>query len=272
MRYGRFTKAHKEAIQQLQMLKGIQPFIFVLLTHAKKNGITTTATAEYIGQCLTSNRCALGLRTLIEVAENRVVMLEAVDFISADYHEEKCNEILMMIEKIHKANNRVYTDSMLQYAAEVYEKVKQQQREEIQATLKSLETNDLKIVQLKQQINDTTMNTDNKEALEKINEEIVALQKENESLRKRLEEVSNEQYLVQLTNEILQTQMSSGNLKGSFLDFLGTVSLTAVGGVVGGAAGLMFGPRLAKAGAAMGAGMGASMGGAMAISKSCKHQ
>ena len=165
-----------------------------MLTHTKKNGIATTATTEYIEQCLTSDRCAQGLKTLIEVVENRVVMLEAVDFISEDYHEQKCIELLMMIEKIHKANNRMYTNGMLQHAAEVYEQVKQQQREEIQATMKSLESNSQKIVQLKQQANDSA---DNKKAVEKIEEEITALQKENEGLEKRLEVISDEQYLVQ---------------------------------------------------------------------------
>ena len=262
MRYGRFTKACKEAIEQLQLLKGIQPFVFILLTHTKKNGMTTTATAQYIEQCLTSNRCAPGLRTLIEVVENRVVMLEAVDFISENYHEQKCIELLTMIEKIHKSNNRMYTDSMLQHAAGVYEQAKQKQREEIQATMKSLESNSQKIEQLKQQINDTTINAD-KAAVEKISEEIVALQKENLDLEKRLEEISDEQYLMRLTNETLEKEISSSNLKGSFVDFLGSIS---VGTVVGGIIGYFLGPRYVAAGAAMG---GATT---MVIDKNCKQQ
>ena len=47
-------------------------------------------------------------------------MLEAVDFISESYHEEKCNEFLMMIEKVHQRNgNKMYTTVMLQQAAKV---------------------------------------------------------------------------------------------------------------------------------------------------------
>lgn len=37
MRFGRFTKACKEAIEQLQLLTGVLPFVFILLTHAKRN-------------------------------------------------------------------------------------------------------------------------------------------------------------------------------------------------------------------------------------------
>lgn len=150
MRYGRFTRACREAIQQVLLLKGIQPFVFVLLTHAKNNGITATATAEYITECLTSNRCAPGLRSLIEVVENRVIMLEAVDFVAENYHEQKCEELMLMIENIFKRNgNKMYTNVMLQHAAEVYEQVKQKQKEEIEEIVKSLESNAEKIERLK---------------------------------------------------------------------------------------------------------------------------
>lgn len=118
--------------------------------------MTTTETTEYIERCLTSNHCAPGLRTLMEVVESRVIMLEAVDYIAEDYHEQKCNELLMMVEKIHKSNkNKVYTNIMLQHAAEVYEHIKQQQREKVQAIMESLESNSQNIEELKQQINDT---------------------------------------------------------------------------------------------------------------------
>ena len=60
IRYGRFTKACQEALQQLQLLKGVLPFLFILLTHAKNKGVTTAATAEHIEQFLTSGRCAPG--------------------------------------------------------------------------------------------------------------------------------------------------------------------------------------------------------------------
>ena len=265
MRYGRFTKACKEAIQQLQLLKGVQPFVFILLTHAKKNGITSTATSEYIEQCLTSNRCSPGLRTLIEVAENRVIMLEAVDCIAENYREQKCIELLTMIEKIHKRNgNKAYTNIMLKHAAEVYQRVKHQQSEEIQTTVKSLESSSQRIKELKEQINDTKITAKDKTA---INEEIAALQKGNEDLEKQLEQINDEQYLVQLTNKILEEEMSKSRFKGSLLDFFGSVSITVVGGAVGGAIGSLAGPRFAGVGAAMGAGAAA-----LIRDKNCSQQ
>ena len=128
----------------------MQPFVFILLTHAKKNGVTTMATAEYIEQRLMSNCCSLAFRILIEVVENRVIMLEAVDHIAEYYREQKCNELLTMIENIHKRNgNKAYSNVMLKHTVEVYQRVKHQASEEIQATMKSLESNSQRIKELK---------------------------------------------------------------------------------------------------------------------------
>ena len=244
IRYGHFTKACEEAIQQLQLLTGVLPFVFILITHAKKQGVTTTATAECIEQFLTSSRCAPGFRTLIELVENRVIMLEAVDHVAENYHQQKCNELLMMVEKIYKRNgNKVYTNSMLQYASQVYEIVKGQPKEEIQAKMKSLESNLQKMKQLKQQINNTT---NDKAAVEKISKEITVLQKKSEDLAKELEQISGEKYLV---------------------DSVGTFSsATVVGGIAGGAIGMLLGPT--------GAGMGATIGAvvARAIRDNCNQQ
>ena len=248
--YGHFTKVCEEALQQLQLLTGVLPFVFVIMTHAKRNGVTTTATAEFIEQFLTSSRCSPGFRTLIELVENRVIMLEAVDHIAENYYQQKCNELLMMVEKIHKRNeNKVYTDRMLQYAAEVYETVKRQQKEETQAIMKSLELNSQKIEQLKQQINNTT---NDKAAVEKISKEITVLQKKNEDLAKGLEQISGEQYLVQLTNERLREKMPKGSYKGSFVGFVSAFA----GGIAGGAIGMLGGAKAATVGAGIGAGMG----------------
>ena len=113
-------------------------------------------------------------------------MLEAVDHIAENYHEQKCNELLTMIQNIHKRNgNKAYTNIMLKHAAEVYQQVKHQQSEEIQATMKSLESNSQQIKELKVQINNTTITTKDKTA---INKEIAALQKENEYLEKQLKQ------------------------------------------------------------------------------------
>ena len=228
--------------------------MFILFTHTKKNGVTRTAAAEHIEQFLTSDRCAPGFRTLIELVENRVIMLEAVDHVAENYQQQKCCELLMMVEKIYKRNgNKVYTNAMLHHAAEVYEKVKRQQKEEIQVIMKSLESNSQKMKQLELQIKDTAITANDKK---KFGKEITALQKENVGLEKRLENINDAQYLVQLTNKILKDEMQEGHHKGRLVDFLGTYTLTTVGGLAGGALGFLGGPRVAALGAGIGAGLG----------------
>ena len=250
MRYGQFTKACKEAIQLLHMFTDGLSFVFILLTHAKREGVTTAETAEYIEQCLTSNHCTPGLRTLMEDVENRVIMLEAVDHIAENYHQQKCNELIMMVEKIHKRNgDKVYTNTMLQHAAMVYEYAKQQQSKTVGEIMKSLESNSQKIEELKQQMNDTAIIADNKAAVEVISKDITVLQKHNEDLQKKLEQINDEQYLVQLTSKILLEVMSSSNCKGSLLEIVGT----ALKGVVGAGIGIISGQRAASVGAGLGA-------------------
>ena len=158
-----------------------------MLTNTRKNGITTEATAEYIEQCLASDRCAPGLKDLMKMIENRVVMLEAVDFISESYHEEKCRELLMMIERVHQTNgNNVYTNALLQHATEVYEQINLKQRQEIQAIVTSLKSNSQKVAGLKQQANAITISVNDKE---KIYKEIAALLEKNAKLEGELEEI-----------------------------------------------------------------------------------
>ena len=268
MNYGRFTKAWKEGIQQLlQLNKDIQPFIFLLLTNTRRNGITTAATAEYIEQCLASDRCAQGFRDLMKMIEKRVVMLEAVDFISESYHEEKCSELLMMIEKVHKRNgNKVYTNIRVQHIAEIYEQEKQKQKQGIQEKVKSLKSNSKNVVELKKLKDGITISAIDKE---KIDKEIAALLKKKESLEGELEEICDIN-LIQTANKILEAEMSRAHKKGSFASNFGSYLLTAAGATVGGVIGSFGGAKSAQVGAAAGAGIGGTA--AVVIDKNCKQQ
>ena len=54
-----------------------------------------------------------------------------------------------------------------------------------------------------------------KVAAERTDREIAALQKQNEDFEKSLEQINDEQYLVQLTNKILEKKMPKDHYKGS---------------------------------------------------------
>ena len=93
-------------------------------------------------------------------------------------------------------------------------------------------------------------------AAERTDREIAALQKQNEDFEKSLEHINDEQYLVQLTNKILEKKIPKDHYKGSLLDFVNTFTFTTVGSIAGGAIGMLGGARTAVVGAGLGAGIG----------------
>jgi len=209
----RYTETCEKSIHQLLLFKGVQPFLFVLLTHANNTGVTKAATDEYIQQTLSSPRCPQGLKDLMQKVGNRVIMVESVNSTAEDYHKTKSKELITMIEDMHKTNRyKIYTNSMLQHAAEVYEKAKSQQKIEIRATEKLSESNAEKIMQLIKQFDGTT-STKNKAA----NDEIISLEKENEALKKKLEKIEGKPYLEKLTDKILQDEMINSGISAKDL-------------------------------------------------------
>ena len=209
MNNNRYTEQCEKAIKHLQLFKGLKPFLFVLLTHANNEGVTKAATDEYIQQTLSHPRCPGGLKNLIELVKNRVIMLESVNTNAENYHAQKSKEFIMMIEDIHKSNAyKIYTNSMLQRAAQVYERAKLQQKAEIRIATKLLQSNEEKIQQLKKQAKGST----NSEAIKKINDKIVALTLENKTLESIILEEIKGEYLVKLTNKILQAVMEGSKI------------------------------------------------------------
>ena len=271
---GRYTTSCEEAIKQLLLFKGVQPFVFVLLTHAENEGINKDATKNYIEECLSSPDCPPGFRHLMEMVENRVIMLESIGFIASDYHEQKCQELVSMIENVLIINdNRMYTNVMLQHAALVYEKAKFQQEAEIQEITESLASNTEKIKALNEQVDDDMVTAKSEE----IDDEIAVLEEENETLKKRLEEIKDEQYLELLTKRILKDEMIKSNITGkNMLDFarlfgayitisaIGTPIAAAPFAVIGGGIGAVAGSVIPGMGTGAGAVAGAQVGGILA--------
>ena len=130
MNYNRFTTMCEKALEQLLHFKGIQPYIFVLLTQTENECITKEETDKYIRDCLLSHKCPDGLKDLMRKVNSRVVMLESFSYVKEGYRKQKCEELVKMVETIFKSNNnKMYTNSMLRIAAKAYEIAKQQQAE-----------------------------------------------------------------------------------------------------------------------------------------------
>ena len=238
----RFTENCEKAVERILFFKGVAPFVFVLLTHAKKNGITKAATNKYIKDTLSSSLCAPGLKNLMQLVDNRVVMVESVDAMGEEYQKQKSKEFVTMIENIFKNNgNKTYINDMLFSAARLYETVaKSKQGEEAKQTEILLQSNAEKISTLKRQTNDTTYNKEN----EKMHTQIATLMKEKENLERKLKIIKSEQYLEQHTINILYSELKKKKVTG--LDIVGLVAgifgggtvasglFGAVGGIIGG--------------------------------------
>ena len=196
---GRYTDSCEEAIEQLLLFTGIQPFMFVLLTHAENLGENEVTTKEYIEECLSSPDCPTGFRDLMKMVENRVIMLETVKFIASDYREQKSKELIVMIDSLLETNeNKIYSNSMLQLAAQVHEVAKQCQDAKIKEATEQITLYSEKIKKLKYQTDDTSSET---------NDEIVTLEEELEEVRSKCSKIENPRYLEEFTEKVLTDAM-----------------------------------------------------------------
>ena len=263
----RFTEGCEKAVQRILYFEGVAPFVFVLLTHAKRNGITKGAAYEYIKKTLSSPNCAPGLKKLMHLVDNRVVMIESVDAVGEEYQKQKSKEFVAMIESIHKTNgNKIYINDMLFSAAQLYEKAaKPKQGEEATQTEVLLKSNAKKILILKRQANDTTYNK------ETMKIQIASLMEEKENLENQLENIKSKQYLEQLTINMLYRELKKKAVTG--MDIVGLVAsifgggavvsglFGAVGGILGGLIGSVIPGIGTSVVATYGAYIGAGLGG-----------
>ena len=103
--------------------KNLQPFLFVLLTHAGNTGGDEEATHEYIANDLSKVRCAQGLKDLIDQVDNRVIMVESCNP-TEEHYVQKSKEFIAMIEHIQTINgNKMYTNDILKETAYIQESV-----------------------------------------------------------------------------------------------------------------------------------------------------
>ena len=125
MDHSRYNELCHKGIQQLLRFEGIEPFLFVLLTHADE-GATKTEADKYIQETLSDSHCPSGLKDLMHRAKRRVIMVESLNK-KEDYHAQKCEEFMTMVKDILRNNHyEVYTNSILRETAIVYEQVRLQ--------------------------------------------------------------------------------------------------------------------------------------------------
>ena len=240
----RYTTQCKDAIQQIARFEGLQPYLFVLLTNAKNNGFTKVETDEYIQKTLSNKRCPPDFKDLMQLVDNRVIMLESGQYTPENIFAQKREEFIMMIKKMHKTNKyKVYTNPVLQRVAQVFEKTNLQQQIKIRTTEELLKLNKEKINQLKKANDDATAGVDNAEAPKIIDAEIASLMKENELLEETLKNLTDKQHLENFTNQIMTDDMKNSKItERNISDFF--TKYTAGGYLLGMSIGNMFSSTL----------------------------
>ena len=141
--HSRYNELYHKGIQQLLRFEGIEPFLFVLLTHADE-GATKTEADKYIQETLSDSHCPSGLKDLMHRAKRRVIMVESLNK-EEDYRAQKCEEFMTMIEDILRSNHyEKYTNNILWETAIVYEQVRLQhvQSPEMLSPKQLVENND----------------------------------------------------------------------------------------------------------------------------------
>lgn len=116
-----YNEAYEDIIMKLLCFKPLIPFLFVLITHAKHVGATKAKADEYIQEMLLDPNCHLGFKNLMELVENRVVMVESLNT-TEEYRIRKSEEFMAMITHIHQSNGyNAYGDVLTLEALEMDE-------------------------------------------------------------------------------------------------------------------------------------------------------
>ena len=271
----RFTVLHSDLMNKLlqSKFKAIDPYIFLLFTHAGENGITEPEANQYVEQKILKHpSCSENFKKFMEMVHNRVLMVESCNSVSTvvNYKEQKCKELLRMIGKVSKNGTSKYTNLALEYTAKVYMKQEQKQGAKIKERLHTIKVKKDRLL---------SQDTENASQDEPLLSKTKKLEDEIHALETELFDVLEKAHIS--TAEIVEDAMNKNKnywLQGNVEDFYKELVFTlkvailvsVVGGGIGGVAGAIIGGVAGSvvpgagtaAGAATGAGIGTVVGSA----------
>jgi len=134
---GRFTGAEATMLKEMEHFGELWPYMFILFTKAKAQGDDDGAQRFNMTQTLSDPRCPDSLKLLMRRVDNRFIMLESVAPMGGNYHQDKCIELIRMIKDIFEKRKKVYTNTLFQYALELYEKEKEDEKNREQALIQA---------------------------------------------------------------------------------------------------------------------------------------
>lgn len=134
----RFTSAEAKALEEIQLLGELWPFMFVIFTAAKSYGTSEDKQKKAVIDALDSSRCPHQFKTMMERVQRRFMMLESTEN-NAEYRCAKVQEFLAMVDQIFSVNQRLYSNYYFQKANKLYQEAKQKEQNKEEELRKALE-------------------------------------------------------------------------------------------------------------------------------------
>jgi len=128
----RFDTAVGSTLRELRQLgKGWWKYAFVVYTHADQLGNTTQRQRTEVQSWLKSSSCPDELKNLFHSIDGRFMTIDSKkEWSDRAYYNEKCKELLSMVQKIMaKERNKVYTNELFLLAKEQYDNAKKEKEE-----------------------------------------------------------------------------------------------------------------------------------------------
>ena len=213
----RFNLATECVVNALDQLGTFWPHAFILYSHADDMGSTESEQKQQIYQWINDPRCPERLKWLLQQVQYRFMTVESRmrgnDHV---YHQQKCKELLDLVEQVYTSNNRqLYTNKLFKWAKEKYDQARQekkQQEEELkncqeslrehQELLKSFEEQSMMQHRSHQQTIDNLQ--DEIKSLQLLQQESSFAQEREELYLQQLQKEATEQEQIRKLNSIIQ--------------------------------------------------------------------
>ena len=119
----RFTASEGKALEEIELLGELWPFMFIIFTAARCYGASEQKQKDAVFNLLDNKRCPEHFKTLMDRVNKRFMMLESTDT-SVEYRTSKIKEFFAMVNTIYSSNKRLYTNKLFVKANELYQEEK----------------------------------------------------------------------------------------------------------------------------------------------------
>ena len=214
----RFDTATEGVVNALDQLGTFWPHAFVLYSHADDMGSTESEQKQQIFQWINNPRCPERLKWLLCQVQYRFMTVES-KMRNRDhaYRQQKCKELLSLVEQVHAQNNyRLYTNKLFKWAKQKYDQAKQEkkkQEEELKKCLESLTEHQELLKSFEEQ--SILQTKSHQQAIDELQEEIKSLQQQQN--QSHFSQEQEELYLQLLTKQATE-QEERNKLESLILD------------------------------------------------------